>query len=145
MKTYALDPVPLTTQDIEVLLDKAYECAEKRAEYCNAGPGPKTTGTKHDGGKSPLDLLPGEALHEIADALAYGAVKYSPHNWRKGFAWSRLLAACLRHLFAWARGERRDPESGLSHLAHAGAMLLFLITHEVTKIGEDDLWKPSST
>jgi hypothetical protein len=88
-----------------------------------------------------MDLLPGEALEEIAKVLSFGAKKYAAHNWRKGFAWSRLLAACLRHLFAYGRGERTDPESGLSHLAHAGCMLLFLLTHEVKGMGTDDIYK----
>ena len=88
-----------------------------------------------------MDLLPSEALEEIAKVLGFGAKKYAPNNWRKGFAWSRLLAACFRHLFAYSRGERVDAESGLSHLAHAGAMLLFLLTHEVKGYGEDDIFK----
>ena len=98
-------------------------------------------GLKYDDGKPPMDLLPGEALEAIAQALAFGAKKYGRDNWRKGFNWSRLLGAGLRHLSAFGRGERKDPESGLSHLAHAGAMLLFLLTHEVTGIGTDDLYK----
>lgn len=98
-------------------------------------------GVKFDQGKPPLSLVPGEALEQIAQALAFGAKKYAPHNWRKGFAWSRLLDGCMRHLFAWGRGERHDPESGLSHLAHAGAMLVFLLTHEVKGLGEDDCYK----
>lgn len=62
-------------------------------------------------------------------------------NWAKGFTWSRLIGAALRHLFAFARGEDRDPESGLSHLAHAGCCILFLITHERCKLGTDDRYK----
>lgn len=66
-------------------------------------------------------------------------------NWAKGFTWSRLIGAALRHLFAFARGEDRDPESGLSHLAHAGCCILFLITHERCKLGTDDRFKLSSS
>lgn len=98
-------------------------------------------GTKHDTGKVPLNLLPFEALEEVGKALAYGANKYSAHNWRSGFEWSRLAGALLRHVFAWMRGERKDPESGLSHLAHAACMLLFLLTHELLKMGKDDIPK----
>ena len=95
-------------------------------------------GVKHDGGKPRMDLLPPEALREIADVLALGAQKYDAHNWRKGFAYSRLIAAALRHLFAWVGGENKDPESGKSHLAHAACCLMFLITFEQTRTGTDD-------
>ena len=95
-------------------------------------------GVKHDAGKPRMDLLPPEALLEIAEVLALGASKYSAHNWRKGFAYSRLIAASLRHLFAWVGGENKDPESGKSHLAHAACCLMFLITFEQTRTGTDD-------
>ena len=95
-------------------------------------------GVKHDSGKPRMDLLPPEALREAAAVLALGAEKYDAHNWRKGFAYSRLIAAALRHIFAWVGGENTDPESGKSHLAHAACCLLFLITFEVTKTGTDD-------
>lgn len=95
-------------------------------------------GVKHDEGKPRMDLLPPEALREIAAVLAMGAQKYDAHNWRKGFAYSRLIAAALRHLFAWVGGENKDPESGKSHLAHAACCLMFLITFEQTSTGTDD-------
>ena len=95
-------------------------------------------GVKHDAGKPRMDLLPPEALREIAAVLAFGAQKYDAHNWRKGVAYSRLIAACLRHLFAWVGREDKDPESGRSHLAHAACCLLFLITFEQTNTGTDD-------
>ena len=97
-------------------------------------------GKKFDAGKPPMSLLPGEALAEIAQVLEYGAKKYGPHNWRAGMSWSRLLDGVMRHLFAFARGERKDPETGLSHLAHAGAGLLFLLSYEATGNGKDDLY-----
>lgn len=96
---------------------------------------------KFDAGKAPLELLPAPALEAIAEVLAFGALKYHSWNWARGFAWSRLIGAALRHLFAFARGEDRDPESGLSHLAHAGCCILFLITHERCKLGTDDRHK----
>jgi hypothetical protein len=95
-------------------------------------------GVKHDDGKPRMDLLPPEALREIAGVLTMGAQKYDAHNWRRGFAYSRLIAAALRHLFAWVGGENKDPESGKSHLAHAACCLMFLITFEQTNTGTDD-------
>jgi hypothetical protein len=98
---------------------------------------------KHDAGKPRVDLLPFAALEEIGHAFGYGAGKYADHNYRKGFVWSRLLGSCLRHVFAWGRGEEADPESGLSHLAHAGACVLMMLDAEIYHIGTDDRWRPS--
>ena len=97
---------------------------------------------KHDSDKPSLDLLPFSALIEVGKVLSYGAAKYSRDNWRNGngLAWSRLLAAALRHLFAWGRGENVDQESGNLHLAHAAACVLFLLTYEVDGGGHDDRW-----
>ena len=96
------------------------------------------TGVKHDATKTPLALLPFECLEEIAKVLEFGSRKYSDWNWTRGFKWSRLYSSTLRHLFAHMRGEKLDPETGLSHLAHAGANVLFLIYHELHTVGEDD-------
>lgn len=96
---------------------------------------------KFDTNKVPLELLPTPALEAIAEVLAAGKVKYSAWNWANGFMWTRLLGATFRHLFAWARGEDKDPETGLSHLAHAGCCILFLLTHERCKLGTDDRFK----
>lgn len=100
-----------------------------------------TSATKYDTGKTPFELLPAPALEAIAEVLEFGRKKYASWNWAKGFTWSRLIGAALRHLFAFARGEDRDPESGLSHLAHAGCCILFLITHERCRLGTDDRYK----
>lgn len=101
-------------------------------------------GVKHDEGKTPLGLHPHEALEEIGRVLAFGAKKYAAHNWRKGMAWSRLYDAALRHLLAWIGGEDKDIETGISHLAHAGCCLEFLIAYERSGIGIDDRWKAAT-
>jgi hypothetical protein len=93
---------------------------------------------KYDGEKAPLSLIPVEALEEIAKVLDFGSRKYSEWNWTKGFKWSRLYSSTLRHLYAHMKGENKDPETGLSHLAHVGANVLFLIYHDVHQVGEDD-------
>ena len=98
----------------------------------------QTAGIKYDANKPRMDLLPSESLEEIAKVLNFGADKYSDWNWAKGFKWSRLYGATLRHLYAHMRGEQKDPETGISHLAHAGANVLFLIYHELHQVGEDD-------
>ena len=97
--------------------------------------------TKHDQSKVPLELLSPIALHKIAEVMAFGAKKYDAHNWRKGMKWSRLVGASLRHILAWASGEDKDPESGISHLCHAACCIMFLIEYEELKIGDDDRYK----
>lgn len=84
-------------------------------------------GLKYDEGKIGVHLLPPGALLEIAKVLDFGARKYAAWNWSKGLLYTRLYAALLRHLWAWFRGEDSDPETGLSHLAHAGCCVLFLL------------------
>tara|TARA_R110000787_G_scaffold203666_3_gene314115 strand:- start:882 stop:1247 length:366 start_codon:yes stop_codon:yes gene_type:complete len=100
---------------------------------------------KHDEGKRRYELLQYDALDEIVKALEYGANKYSDHNWLKGAKWSRYFGACMRHMAAWWMGESTDPETGLTHLAHAGACILFLISYEKRLLGEDDRVTPNGT
>jgi hypothetical protein len=59
-------------------------------------------------------------------------------NWEPGMAWSRCYASALRHLFAWWRGEDKDPQTGLSHLAHCACNILFLLEYQELKRGTDD-------
>jgi hypothetical protein len=99
-------------------------------------------GIKNDDGKARTSLLSSIALLELSKVMSYGAKKYSDHNWRKGFKYSRLMDAAMRHLFAYNGGERIDPETGLSHLAHCMANLMMLVEFETTKAGEDDLYSP---
>ncbi len=96
---------------------------------------------KNDNEKIRLELLSSIALNEIAKVLTFGAKKYADHNWRKGFAWSRLLGAAMRHLLAFLGGEDKDPETGLSHLGHLGCCVMFLLEHEHTHKALDDRHK----
>lgn len=98
---------------------------------------------KFDQDKLPLHLLSTEALNQTAAVLKFGAQKYAEHNWRKGFLWSRPLAAAMRHITAFNAGEDKDPESGLSHLAHAACCIMFLLEFEKTHQHLDDRYKPS--
>jgi hypothetical protein len=100
------------------------------------------SGEKHDAGKPGMHLLDRHALEEIARVLDFGAQKYAAHNWRGGIAYSRLVAAALRHLHAFNDGEDADPESGLSHLAHLGCCVMFLLNMQKTRPDLDDRHKP---
>jgi Domain of unknown function (DUF5664) len=63
-------------------------------------------------------IIPEEALKTHAEVREFGAKKYARNNWKKGIPFSFTLDAILRHLFAFARGQETDPESGISHLGH---------------------------
>lgn len=96
---------------------------------------PKDEGVKYDGGKPQWSLVPFKAMTEVVEVLTYGANKYSPDNWCKvPNAKRRYVDAGFRHFSAYASGEKKDPETGYSHLAHAMCCLLFLLAFEK---GED--------
>lgn len=96
---------------------------------------------KYDNHKPDYSLVPKEAIDAIARVMTFGAYKYGRHNWRAGLEYSRLIAACMRHITAFNEGEDNDPESGDNHLAHALVCLAFLITEYDQKIGKDDRYK----
>jgi len=101
----------------------------------------KEGGTKYDNQKPKLALLPPAAIVEVGKVFTFGASKYGENNWRGGFKWTRLLSACLRHIFAFLKGEDLDEESGLNHLAHATACLLMLLELYYTRKDLDDRYK----
>jgi len=88
-------------------------------------------GRKFDGDKRDYTLLPWDALEEIVKVLEFGAKKYDRDNWKHvDDAQHRYTKAALRHLVAHTKGEANDTESGLSHLAHLGCCILFLLALE---------------
>lgn len=93
---------------------------------------------KYDQGKLRYDLIPPEALEELAAVYTMGAAKYADENWRKGMSWRRVFAAIMRHAWAWMRGEDRDSESGLPHLAHAAWGCFTLMAYAKGNLGQDD-------
>ena len=91
----------------------------------------KPEGKKYDSGKPDWSLLPFKAVSETVDVLTFGDNKYGPENWRLVHnAKKRYLAAAFRHIVAYATGEKKDSESGLSHLSHALCCLLFILELE---------------
>jgi hypothetical protein len=96
-------------------------------------------GIKEDSGKLRYDLLPWDAVEEVLRVLSYGVEKRGEHNWELGIEYSRVFAALHRHINAWFHNrEEKDPESGLSHLAHAACNALFLLAYETRKMSELD-------
>lgn len=98
-------------------------------------------GVKFDGDKPRMDLLDRYAIEQLAMVLGFGAKKYAAHNWRQGLAYSRLVAAALRHIHAFNDGEDNDPESGLSHIAHAMCCCMFLLGTINDRPDQDDRWR----
>ena len=88
-------------------------------------------GVKFDSGKVRIDLLTvsmPNAVLAVGKVLTFGANKYSDDNWKKvPEANTRYSAALDRHMNALHRGEEQDPETGLSHLAHAACCVLFML------------------
>tara|TARA_S200000501_G_scaffold188319_1_gene177142 strand:- start:241 stop:672 length:432 start_codon:yes stop_codon:yes gene_type:complete len=98
-------------------------------------------GIKHDSKKPKMNLLPPKAIVEVAKVLTFGAQKYGPENWKElEDLQNRYLAGALRHIFAHMDGEQLDPETGLSHMAHALCCLLFKLEIELenAKIEEEE-------
>ena len=99
------------------------------------------SGIKYDQEKPDISLLSATAIFKISEVMTYGKKKYAAHNWRNGLSYSRLLSAALRHVFAYIGGESNDPETNISHLAHACCCLMMVLEFESTKPELDDRYK----
>lgn len=99
-------------------------------------------GLKFDSEKPDLTLVPTHLSEAVARVMMFGASKYGRNNWRLGMEHHRLLAATMRHINKFLRGEEFDEESGMPHLWHAACDLAFLIEYQQENIGLDDLRKP---
>lgn len=87
----------------------------------------KTLGMKFDSEKPRMGLLPPYALESVAEVLTFGAKKYLPHNWKYvEDAHNRYIDAAMRHINAYIKGEKNDPESGFPHMSHAICCLMFI-------------------
>lgn len=85
-------------------------------------------GTKADQNKRRFDLVPWASFGTVVDVLDFGVRKYRIDNWQQvPDSRRRYFSACMRHLTAWYEGEAVDADSGLPHLAHACACILFLL------------------
>lgn len=95
----------------------------------------QNTAIKFDSNKPDWSLLPVQSVEEIIKVLQFGAKKYAAWNFAngEGLSYSRVLNSLLRHIFAFMRGENIDPETGLSHIAHAGCNVLFLLHYILHK------------
>ena len=88
-----------------------------------------TKAVKFDNDKVDWMILPYDALEEIIKVMEFGARKYARGNFAsgEGLEYTRVLNSLMRHILAFSRGEDLDPETGISHMAHAGCNVLFLL------------------
>ena len=91
----------------------------QRSQIGDLGFSPCPPGTKYDDEKPRWSLLPWDALEQVVKVLTHGATKYADDNWKDVKPHTRYLDAALRHITAWARGEKMDADSGLPQLACA--------------------------
>lgn len=100
---------------------------------------------KYDSSKPKHDLLPYEALDEIAKVLTAGEVKYAAGNWANGIEMRRLISAAYRHLGLFNSGEDFDNETNTLHIANACVNLMFAIYMYKNKPELDDRWAKKTT
>ena len=97
-------------------------------------------GKKDDSDKLRYDLLPPNAIEKIVKILTFGAKKYAPDNWKFVNDWKpRYIAALMRHLEAYRKGELIDPESGESHLSHMLCCGIFLLEKEIEESNNHEI------
>lgn len=77
-------------------------------------------------GKGRYDLLPWEAIHEVAKHCEAGAEKYGERNCEKGIPIHSLIDSAIRHLSCYLRGMKDEP-----HLRAAAWNILFAIWMEI--------------
>lgn len=121
------NPVVINTTDTKIkLADGKVVSLDQLEKHTKVD---TSVATKDDGGKLDWTLLPYDALEDIVKVLEFGAKKYARDNWRngKGLGISRVTKSTMRHLVAYLRGEKEDPETGLSHWAHIGCNVLFVL------------------
>ena len=85
------------------------------------------TGARRDTseGKGRYDLLPWEAVKQLAIHCEMGAEKYGERNCEKGIPISSLMDSAVRHLVKYQTGEADE-----NHLAAALWNIAFAIYHE---------------
>lgn len=74
--------------------------------------------------KVPIGYVPPAAIIYMGLAMADGARKYGPYNWRdKPIEAMTYVHAALRHVYEYLDGVDNASDSGKPHLAHALACL----------------------
>ena len=94
------------------------------------------TGAVRDGGKGKgrYDLIPWEAIEELAIHCEQGAIKYGERNCEKGIPVHSLINSAIRHLSKYLQGYKDEP-----HLRAAFWNLAFAIWTEKRKPEMQDI------
>ena len=108
------------------------------------GETPSNSGLRYDSGKPRFDLVPPEAMIELAAHYERGARKYADRNWEKGMDWGKCFSSMQRHAWAWAQGEDLDNETGTHHMIAVAWNAIALYTYAMRKIGNDDRVKTNA-
>lgn len=85
-----------------------------------------------------FDLIPWDAITELARHFGRGARKYQDRNWERGYRWSLSYSALIRHLTQWWQGEDLDEETGTNHLIAVAWHALVLWWFQKHHKGTDD-------
>lgn len=99
----------------------------------------KQEALRYNNGKLRYSLTSPLAIEGLVKVLEYGAQKYEPHNWKKGFRYTSIIDSTMRHIEKLRAGELIDPESGLPHIDHIGCNWMFLSHYMKTNTGTNDL------
>lgn len=85
------------------------------------------SGTKFDSDKPRHTLIDPYFEQSLIDVLEYGAKKYKVDNWKDlEDGENRYINAIYRHLNEIRKGNLEDSESGLPHISHVAASVMFL-------------------
>lgn len=85
-------------------------------------------------GKGRYDLLPWDAIHELAIHCEHGAKKYGERNCEKGIPIHSLIDSAIRHLSCYLRGMKDEP-----HLRAALWNIAFAIWMEKNRPDMQDI------
>lgn len=80
---------------------------------------------RFNSGKNQLGLITPQFREQLGLVLTMGVAKYDRDNWRNGLSIRSIMDSTHRHLLSFESGIDVDDESGLPHLAHVAANIMF--------------------
>lgn len=97
-----------------------------------------TEGLKFNAGKPRFDLIPPDALRDLAQLYEIGSRKYADRNWEKGMNWGKIQSSLMNHYTKWAKGEDYDDETGIHHMIAVMWNAIALYHYQTKGLGTDD-------
>lgn len=130
----------MSTADIKAVWEESTKTlvegtASAKEKFLNTG------AKKNDKEKPDLSLIP--LISQIAEAKAFmvGEKKYGRYNYCEGHKASQLIAALVRHAYAWFEGEENDPVDGQPHLGSVKACVSMILRQQELGTLKDDRFK----